>query len=107
MLTGEAPQITTALSEAVDSMGAISLWVLIGTFSVFGMLLNYSMFLCTMLNSALVDNYCGSPQGAAPLLRISAQACAVAVPVSTLVDLPRTGKEGPDESAGLCQTPAS
>ena len=59
MLTGEAPNITLALSEAVDQIGSIGLGVLLPVFSVFGMLLNFSIFLCAMLNSALTTTIIG------------------------------------------------
>lgn len=59
LLSGEAVQIPPALARAVTQMGGIALVALFLVFSLFGMLLNWSMFLCTMSNSALTTTIVG------------------------------------------------
>lgn len=59
VFTGEAPLIGRGLSAALDQMGFLSIVILFVTFSFFGMLLNWSMFLCTMCNSALTTTIVG------------------------------------------------
>ena len=59
LLSGEAVHIASALAQAETQMGSIALVALFLVFSLFGMLLNWSMFLCTMSNSALTTTIVG------------------------------------------------
>jgi solute carrier family 35 protein len=59
VLTGEAPLIGPRLSSALAELGILSILILFTIFSLFGMLLNWSMFLCTISNSALTTTIVG------------------------------------------------
>lgn len=59
LISGEAVQIGPALGRAETQLGGIALVALFLVFSLFGMLLNWSMFLCTMSNSALTTTIVG------------------------------------------------
>ncbi|BDA44780.1 UDP-N-acetylglucosamine/UDP-glucose/GDP-mannose transporter [Coccomyxa sp. Obi] len=68
LATGEASEIAPAMATAEMQMGVIPLIVLFLVFSLFGMLLNWSMFLCTMSNSALTTTIVGVLKGAVATL---------------------------------------
>ncbi|EFJ43034.1 hypothetical protein VOLCADRAFT_66339 [Volvox carteri f. nagariensis] len=61
--TGEGARLTTAYQTALEVHGAASLWFTLLSCSLMGCLLNYSLFLCTVNNSALTTTIVGVIKG--------------------------------------------
>ncbi|GIL72333.1 hypothetical protein Vretimale_3998 [Volvox reticuliferus] len=61
--TGEGAALPAAYQSAVEANGALSLWFTLISCSLMGCLLNYSLFLCTVNNSALTTTIVGVIKG--------------------------------------------
>ena len=59
LLTGEASQLGSVLASGTARNGTVSFAAMLLGCSAFGMLLNFSQFLCTMHNSALTTTVVG------------------------------------------------
>ena len=58
--TGEAPLVSNTAAQAAAQLGSLGMAGTLVIFSLSGMLLNYSLFLCTMCNSALTTTIVGT-----------------------------------------------
>ena len=58
--TGEVPLVSTTAAQAAAQLGSLGMAGTLVIFSLSGMLLNYSLFLCTMCNSALTTTIVGT-----------------------------------------------
>ena len=63
MLSGEGFEAIPAITQAISSHGAWYTLLLLATCSLSGVALNFSMFLCTSLNSALTTTIVGTLKG--------------------------------------------
>ena len=69
--TGEAPLVSNTAAQAAARLGSLGMAGTLVIFSLSGMLLNYSLFLCTMCNSALTTTIVGTLK--AGLIALSCQ----------------------------------
>ena len=58
-LTGDAAKLGPTIDTCLDTMGSSGFIGMLLVCGVFGMLLNFSQFLCTMNNSALTTTVVG------------------------------------------------
>lgn len=59
MLTGEAGLFPSAVVDARRQIGRVGFAIMLVGCGTFGMILNFSQFLCTLVNSALTTTVTG------------------------------------------------